>query len=71
MVAVVGQQLWFREEADRPNRNPCHAFIEGKSEALCGETQIVYYRCETFDIPPEGAIVHEACREAVKKLAQQ
>jgi hypothetical protein len=59
-------QLWFREESElRPNLNLVHAFIEGNSRALCDETSIVYHKSETFQIPPEGGVIHEACQKAV------
>ncbi len=68
MSGYPAAQLWFREEAvAQPNPNLVHAFIEGEAEALCGEARIIYYRCETFVVPPDGANVHEACREAVNK----
>lgn len=72
MSGFPAAQIWYREDSDvRPNPNPVHAVIEGTSEALCKEAHIVYYRSETFTVPPPDGVVHEACQEAVDKLNKQ
>lgn len=72
MSPLAAAQLWFREESDtRPNTNLVHAFIEGDARALCDETSIVYYKCETFQVPPDGSNVHDACQKAVAERNKQ
>jgi hypothetical protein len=66
--AIAAQQIWFRRQSDtQPNENLVHAVMEDQREALCGEATIVYHLDETFTAVPNGAKVHDACREAVDK----
>lgn len=68
MTGIPVAQLWFREDSGtRPNTNPVHAFMEDDPEALCKDARIVYYKCEVFQIPPDGSNVHEACQKVVNE----
>lgn len=72
MSGIPVAQLWFRKESDeQPNTNEVHAFMEDDPEALCEEARITYYNCETFQTPPDGSNVHEACQKAVAERNKQ